>query len=108
MGGGVDDIDNAPRPHAGHAAEADEPRHRDWVGQAAGLDDDGVEVKPWIGELGQRLVESAVVRQAAHAATGDRAGLVDLAGDQSGIHVERTKVVDDHADSCSRGPQDMV
>ena len=62
-------------------------RSGDRVGQAAGLDDDGVEVKPWVGELGQRIVESAVVRQAAHTAAGDRLGFVDLAGDQPCIYV---------------------
>ena len=89
VGDGVDDVDDAARPHPFDAAEADQPGHRDGVGQAAGLDDDGVEGQPRVGELLQRLVQPAVVGQAADAATGDRHGLVDLPGHQGGVDVDR-------------------
>ena len=86
--GGVDDVDDAARPDPLDPAEADDPGQGDGVGEAAGLDDDGVQRQPRVGELLQRVVQPALVGQAADAAAGDRRRLVDLPGHQCGIDVE--------------------
>ena len=108
MRGGVDDVDDTTRPHPLDPAEADQPGHRDGIGQATGLHDDRVKGQPGIGELLQRLVQPVVVVQAADTAAGDRDGFVDLAGDQSSVDVDVAEVVDDDTDPCARGAKHVV
>ena len=105
---GVDDIDDAAGAHPVHAAEPDDPRDRYRIGEAAGLDDDGIQAELRIGELGQRVVEPALVGQAADAAAGDRRRFVDLPGDQRGVDIELTEVVDDDADAGTLLAQHVV
>ena len=108
VGGGIDDVDDTARPHSLDPAVPDDPSQGDGFGEPTGLDDDGVQAEPRVGELLQRRVESALVGQAADAAACDRRRLVDLARHQGGIDVEFAKVVDDHANPGSGRAQDVV
>lgn len=108
VGGGVDHVDDAAGSDSVDTAEPDDAGDRDGVGQSARLDDDGVEAQLRVREPGQREVESALVRQTADAAAGDRRGLVDLARHQSGVDVEFAKVVDHDADPGIRAAQHVI
>lgn len=104
----VDNLDDAARADPLGAAESNEPREGDRVGDAARLDDDRVEAQPRIGQPLERLVEPARVGQAAHAPARDRGRLVDLAHDKTRVNVQRAEVVHDDADARARGAQEVV
>jgi hypothetical protein len=104
----IDDIDEAPETHAIDPAETDDPGDRNRVGQTAGFDHDCVQSELGISEFAQRIVEPAVIRQAADAAAGDGGRFVNLSGHQHGFDIELTEVVDNHADSRLRTTKHVV
>ncbi len=99
---GIDDVDEPARSNSADLTEGDKPRYCDRIGKTAGLYDDGVEAPNWVGELDKCIIEPTTIGQATNAAPGDRGGLVDLAGHQTGVDIDVAEVVDHHADSRVR------